>query len=326
MTQRTRGYWVDAPGRGSLRDVALPALTNGAVRVRASHTGISPGTERLVGHARVPAGLDAAMAVPGMHGSFALPVLYGYSFVGAVEAGEAIGRGTRVFTMQPHQEHAVVPATACIRLPDGVPSARATLFPNLETARNAVWDAAPTGDERVVVVGAGAVGLLVHYVLATEHRGPLVLVEADPARAAFARTLPWRPTVAAPEALARGDFAVALHASGGSAGLQLAIDAVGFEGRVLDLSWYGDRPVTLDLGSSFHHQRKALLATQVGSVAKAYRAGGHAARTAAVLAMLHDERLDALLAPPIPFASLPNFFDRLYRGEPVPPCPLVGFG
>lgn len=326
MTPGTRGYWVEACGRGAIRAVELAEPTGDSVLLRAIHSGISPGTERLVGCGRVPAGLDAAMAVPGMLGSFALPVLYGYAFVGAVERGDALAAGTRVFTMQPHQQHAVVPAARCVPLPDAVPSARAVLFANLETARNAVWDAMLAGTERVLVVGAGAVGLLVHHVLAAEHRGPIVLAEADTTRAAFAAALPWRPAVAAPADVSHGAFDVAVHASGSPAGLQLAIDAVGFEGRVVDLSWYGDRPVTLDLGSSFHHQRKALLASQVGAVARPFRAAGHAARTAAVLALLHDARLDALLAPAIPFASLPTFFHRLYRAEPVPPCPLVGYG
>jgi threonine dehydrogenase-like Zn-dependent dehydrogenase len=129
--------------------------------------------------------------------------------------------------------------------------------------------------------------------------------------------------VVAPDELPRGRCAVAFHASGTGSGLQLALDALGFEGRVIDLSWYGTQRVELDLGSNFHQQRLRLLGSQVGTIAPRHRAAGHPARTAAVLDLLADARLDALLAAPIPFAELPAWFARLYRGEPVPPCPLV---
>lgn len=323
MTRTTLGYWVEAAGRGALRPVALPDGGDGAVLLTATHGGISPGTERLVGLGRVPHACAAAMAVPGMQGSFALPVLYGYSLVGAVAAGSDAGR--RAFVMQPHQQLAVVPRSRLVWLPDEVPSPRATLFPNLETAWNAVADAELAPGERVAVVGAGAVGLLLAFVLAAQHRGDVVLVERDPQRRAFAAGLPWVTAALAPDAAERGGCAVAFHATGSGDGLQLAIDLVGLEGRVLDLAWYGDQPVTLRLGETFHHQRKRLVATQVGMLARAVRAAGPAARTAAVLALLLDPGLDRLPAAAVPFAALPQFFDRLYRGEATPPCPVVGY-
>lgn len=324
MPPLTRGYWVEAPGRGAVREVRLPAPGPDDVLLRTLVTGISPGTERLVGLGRVPATCDATMAVPGMQGSFALPILYGYSLVGEVVRGEHAGRVA--FTMHPHQEHAIVPALACVWLPADVPIPRATLFANLETAQNAVWDAAPVAGETIAVIGGGAVGLLVAFVLATTTATSCTLVEADRDRRAFAAALPWVRAAVAPDQLPRGAFACALHASGTGDGLQLAIDAVGFEGRAIDLSWYGDRPVTLHLGASFHHQRKVLRSSQVGTIAPSQRAAGRDARTAAVLQLLREPRLDALLATPVPFASLPDFATRLYRGGPTPPCPVVRFG
>ena len=46
-------------------------------------------------------------------------------------------------------------------VPDGVPALRAVLAANMETALNAVWDAAPGPADRIAVVGAGVVGALV---------------------------------------------------------------------------------------------------------------------------------------------------------------------
>ena len=73
------GYWVMAPGHGALCPTALPAPLPDDLVLRALCTGVSPGTERLVGLGRVPATMDSVMAVPGMQGSFALPLLYGFT-------------------------------------------------------------------------------------------------------------------------------------------------------------------------------------------------------------------------------------------------------
>jgi 2-desacetyl-2-hydroxyethyl bacteriochlorophyllide A dehydrogenase len=319
----TRAYWVEAAGRGALRSEPAREPGPGEVVLRAAFSGISPGTERLVGLGRVPAASAAAMACPGMSGSFALPVSYGYSLAGVVEGGPLHGRAAHV--MHPHHERAVVAGDRLVLLPDAVSTPRATLLPNLETALNATWDAELAGDEPVAVVGAGAVGLLVAFVLGATHRGAVTLVDADAERRRRAAELGWVRTVVAGEELPRDHFAVVFHASGSAAGLQLALDALGFEGRVLELSWYGDQPVTLELGGRFHWQRQRIVASQVGTIAPRHRAAGRAARTAAVLLLLADARLDALLDAPVPFDALPAFFAGLYRGEPVPPCPLVAY-
>lgn len=316
-------YWVEAPGRGALRRRELAAPGPGEVELAAQFSGISAGTERLVGRGRVPAELGLTMACQGMQGTFALPVLYGYSLCGTIVGGADAGR--RAFTMHPHQDRAIVARDRLVLLPDDVPTARATLLPNLETALNAVWDAELRPGEAIAVVGGGAIGLLSTFVLAMQHDGPCTLVEEAAERRAFAAQLPWLRDVVAPRELSPATRAVALHTTATSAGLQTAIDAVGFEGRVLELSWYGDEPVRLRLGGSFHHARKRIVGSQVGTIAPSHRAAGHAARTAAVLELLRDARLDALHGAPIPFAELPRFFARLYAGERTEPCPLVQY-
>lgn len=316
----TLGYWVDAPGRGAIRATPLPPLGPDDVELAAVCTGISPGTERLVGTGRVPADAEATMRVPGMQGTFALPVLYGYSFVGEIATGAE--RGRLVFTMHPHTQRARVARAACIDVPAGVPVPRATLFPNLETAQNAVWDAELGGDERVLVLGAGAVGLLVAHVLAHGHRGPVVVAERDVARRERAAQLPWVAAVADPAQLPTAGFDVVFHATGSAAGLQTAIDACAFEGRVLELSWYGDQPVALQLGGAFHWRRLRIVGSQVGTVAPRQRAAGRSARTAAVLALLADARLDALPTR-IPWSAASELFAALHRGAAVPTFPIL---
>lgn len=318
----TLGYWVEEPGRGALREVELPGP---GLHLDALCTGVSPGTERLVGLAKVPATLRASMACRGMQGSFALPLLYGYSFVGVAREGEHAGR--RAFVMRPHQQRVVVDDVGeLVWLPDEVPSPRATLFPNLETARNAVWDAQVARDDRVVVYGAGPVGLLCSYVLTRDHGGrPPLVVDRSPERRARAAALPWVDEVATPDGVPPGAFDRALHTTATGAGLQAAIDAVGFEGAVVELSWYGDEAVTLHLGGTFHSMRKRVLCSQVGAVAPSHRAAGHDGRRHAVLALLADPQLDALLEEPAPFARAPDVFAALYRSELATLCPYFTY-
>jgi threonine dehydrogenase-like Zn-dependent dehydrogenase len=320
----TLAFWVESPGKGSLRHGVLRSAGVDEHVVASEFSGISVGTERLVGLGLVPETCATAMTCRGMQGSFALPVCYGYSLVGRIDAGPFAGR--RVFTMHPHQDRVVVGNDHLISLPDQLASGpRATLLPNLETALNAVWDAELCGGERIAIVGGGAVGLLVAFVLHTRHGDGVVLVETDARRRQLAAALPWMGAVIAPDDVEHGRFDVVFHASASNAGLQLAIDAIGFEGRVIDLSWYGARSVMLQLGTSFHHQRKRLVASQVATIARSHRAAGRAARTMHVLGLLQDERLDALLGAPIPFAELPEFFARLCRGEVSEPCPVVAY-
>jgi NADPH:quinone reductase-like Zn-dependent oxidoreductase len=154
-----RAYWAVAPGQGALCPVDVPQAGPDEVAVRMRASGVSRGTERLVLQGRVPQSEHARMRCPFQEGEFPFPVKYGYCAVGVVEDG--VRAGQRVFVLHPHQERFVVPTSWAHQIPDAVPDARATLAANMETALNALWDAELAPDERVAVIGAGVVGLLV---------------------------------------------------------------------------------------------------------------------------------------------------------------------
>lgn len=236
-----QAYWVVRPGEGELRAEQLRARPRpGHSIVRAAFSAVSAGTERLVGLAQIPDACHTAMACRGMAGGFALPVKYGYALVGVGVAGALDGR--RVFVMHPHQDVIEIDDRDAVLIPEAVPLARATLFANLETAVNAVWDAGLAPTERALVIGAGAVGLLTALAAARLSGVAPTLAEADPDRAERAKGFHFVARVQRPAEVELGSFDVALHATGTAAGLQLAIDALGFEGRVVDLSWSGATP------------------------------------------------------------------------------------
>src|SRR5689334_15739929 len=259
-------FWLSAPGCGEIRPVTLPEPGEDDVAVRTLRSAVSRGTETLVFRGGVPPAQHDAMRAPFQEGDFPGPVKYGYLNVGAVEAGPPELRGRTVFCLYPHQTAYVVPAGAVTVVPDEVPPARAVLAGTVETAVNALWDAAPLVGDRVAVVGAGMVGCCVARLLARFPGVQVTLVDVDASRAEVAAALGAR--FARPEDAAGGRDLV-FHTSATAAGLQRALNLLGPEGTVIEMSWYGDAEVSVSLGGAFHVDRLAIRASQVGTVSPA---------------------------------------------------------
>jgi threonine dehydrogenase-like Zn-dependent dehydrogenase len=300
---QARAFWAVGPGVGAIRTEALGAVAPDHVRVRTIATGVSRGTEALVFAGLVPPSQWAGMRAPLMGGNFPFPVKYGYCAVGAAPDGG------RVFVLHPHQDVFDAPASMCIPVPDALPSDRAVLAANMETAVNIVWDAAPLPGERILVVGAGVVGLCVASLLARIPGTVVTVVDTDPAREHLALRFGCR--FAAPTD-APGEQELIVHASASEAGLHLALDRASFEGRIVEASWFGDRAPSVPLGEAFHARRLRLIASQVGAVAPAMRGRRtYAQRLALALDLLADPAYDLLLDGPTRFETLPDAMPRI---------------
>jgi NADPH:quinone reductase-like Zn-dependent oxidoreductase len=304
MSEYSLSYWVAAPGRGEIRREPLAAPAADELIVQALFSGVSRGTESLVFQGAVPVSEHARMRAPFQQGDFPAPVKYGYCMVGRVLQGPAELQGREVFCLHPHQDRFVIPRSAATLLPADVPAGRAVLAANLETALNALWDGGVLPGDRVTVVGAGSVGCLTAWLAARMPGCEVQLVDSNPHRAAVAGQLGVR--FALPDA-AQGEADLVLHASGTGAGMALALRLAGFESTVVELSWYGNRPVSLALGESFHSQRLTIRSSQVGAVAIARRARRTlSSRLQLALSLLGDARLDALINSESRFADLPQ--------------------
>ena len=293
------------------------------VLVRTLWSGISRGTETLIFRGGVPASEYASMRAPFQDGDFPGPVKYGYLNVGVVEEGPANLAGRTVFCLYPHQTVYVVPAHAVTVIPDGVPPARAVLAGTVETAVNALWDAAPLLGDRIAVVGAGMVGCCVARLLAGIPGVRVTLVDVDDGRADVAAAL--GVEFASPDT-ATGDRDLVIHASASASGLQCSLNLLADEGNVIDVSWYGDAPVTLQLGGAFHSRRLAVRASQVGRVAPARRDRHSTAdRLALALELLRDPAFDVVLTGSSRFEELPDVVARLASGELRALCHTISY-
>ena len=323
MTGDARAFWLASPGKGEIRPEPVPRPTRDEVLVRTLHSAVSRGTETLVFRGAVPANQYDAMRAPYQEGDFPAPVKYGYLNVGVVEQGPPHLRGRTVFCLYPHQTAYVVPATAVTVVPDGVPPGRAVLAGTVETAVNALWDAAPLVGDRIAVVGGGMVGCSVAGVLARFPGARVQLVDANPDRAAVAAAL--GVDFALP-ADATGDCDVVFHASATSAGLTRALELLAPDATVVELSWYGDRRVSVPLGEFFHSRRLVVKSSQVGGIAPARRGRrSYADRLAIALDLLKDPAFEALITGECDFDELPDVMPRLASGDLPALCHRVNY-
>ncbi|MEU2778634.1 zinc-binding alcohol dehydrogenase [Streptomyces sp. NPDC007162] len=323
MNRSARAFWLRSPGHGELRDLTLAAPSEDEVLVRALYSAVSRGTETLVFRGGVPESQRAVMRAPFQEGEFPGPVKYGYLSVGIVEEGPDPLIGRTVFCLYPHQTRYVVPVSAVTVVPEHVPPARAVLAGTIETAVNALWDAAPLVGDRIAVIGGGMVGCSVAALLARFPGVRLQLVDADPARARTAEAL--GVGFAAPED-ALGDCDLVVHASATEQGLTRALELLAPEGTVLELSWYGDRRVALPLGEAFHSRRLTVRSSQVGTVSPRRAGRSYADRLALALDLLADPALDALITGESAFEELPEVLPRLASGEIPALCHRVRYG
>ena len=267
------------PCQAELRAETLPSPPAGQMLVKTSVSAISSGTEMLIYRGQFPGGLLVDESIPVLQGDFHYPLCYGYAAVGSViELGQGLSLdwlGRPVFSFQPHTSYFLASPETAFPLPEGLSAEAACFLPNMETAVNFVQDGAPLLGENVLIFGQGIVGLLTAALLT---QFPLqILVTADNYSCRRAASLALGVTASldphAPDFLERlrallpAGADLTYELSGAPATLNDAIAATMYTGRVVIGSWYGSKPVQLDLGGAFHRSRIRLISSQVSSLA-----------------------------------------------------------
>jgi NADPH:quinone reductase-like Zn-dependent oxidoreductase len=298
--------WFEAKARCALRTAALPPRQEGELTVRALFSGISRGTEALVFNGQVPESEFERMRAPYQDGDMPFPVKYGYAAVGIVEEGPAEIRGRAIFALHPHQDRFRIRTDDARLLPERLPAERAVLAANMETALNIVWDAGIMPGDRVAVYGAGVVGLLTAYIASRIAATDTAVCDTSPARRPVAEALGLSFCVPAdvPQ-----NCDVLINASASPAALESALDHAGFEARIVEASWYGEKRAEIPLGRAFHARRLSIISSQVGAIAANRRARwDYARRMSKALELLCDDRLDALISGETPFSSIADAY------------------
>ena len=244
---------------------------------------ISAGTEMLVFRGQFPADLPVDETIPALAGRFRYPLAYGYSCVGEVVAAGAgtdpewIGR--RVFAFHPHESHFCAAPEHLFPLPDGLDDEDAVFLASMETAVNLVMDGRPVIGERVVVWGQGVIGLLTTALLAQFPLQRLVAVDRLASRRQASDEMGAHMSLSGdepdltdrigdPQSADAGTQAdLIFELSGNPEGLDAALVCAGFDTRIVVGSWYGSKPVSIDLGGRFHRDRITIKSSQVSTLA-----------------------------------------------------------
>jgi len=311
--QQPTALWHLSDKRSEIRPIPSVLSIQGDCEVKAMYSLVSTGTERLVACGRVPGNLHESMQVPYMEGSFSFPVKYGYSLVGEVIDGPENLKRKIVHLLHPHQDYCVVLAKDAFVVPREVTPQRATLASNLETALNAIWDSGVSAGDKVMVVGFGIIGSLVARLLSLLPAVQVVVADIDQNRINSAERMGF--STAQAEDLG-ADFDLAFHCSSQETGLQTCIDKTGPEGKIIELSWYGNKAVTVNLGGTFHSQRKSIISSQVSAIpaSKQARWNFHR-RKQVVFELLKNPAFDQHIAATIGFRELPALFDKIRKGQ-----------
>lgn len=325
--------WFTAPRTVAVRRETAPPPAAGEVRVAAIASLISHGTERLVYRGEVDPALP--LDLPTLSGSFAFPIKYGYAIAGRViDVGPGVDGltiGDAVAALHPHQSVFTVPAHLVKRLPANLDPALGGFYANVETALTICHDAAPRLGETAAVLGQGVVGLLVTQLL-LRAGARVIAIDPDPYRRALAErfgaiTLAHADPAAIAELTGGRGADIAIEVSGASAALQQAIDTVAVEGMVIVASWYGQKPVTLTLGSHFHRGRVRVRSSQVGRLApETLPRWDYARRTATVMELLPQLRLAELVSHRFPIAQAATAYALLDLAPPGMVQVMVEYG
>jgi 2-desacetyl-2-hydroxyethyl bacteriochlorophyllide A dehydrogenase len=275
------------PRRIELVEEAVDGPAPGQALVRTLASAISAGTELLAFRGELPQDLALDDTLGALRrGTFAYPFCYGYASVGEVRAvGSGVDvalTGRRVFGFVPHATQFLAPVADLVVVPDGLDAEPAALLAHMETAVNLILDGAPLYGEKVLVVGAGTVGLLTIALLARFPLAVLAVSEPLPLRMQAARALARRELPAGGDeirrALGQNGADLVYELSGNPAALDGAMAAAGQEARVVVGSWYGNKRAGVDLGGPFHRGRLRLVSSQVSHIGAALSARWDRAR------------------------------------------------
>ncbi|ELZ34339.1 zinc-dependent alcohol dehydrogenase [Halorubrum distributum] len=290
---------------------------------------ISAGTELLVYRDQTPDGLPADETLDALDGDLSYPLQYGYAASGVVsEVGADVDPdwvGRSVFSFVPHQTSFRTTPDSVVALPPGTAPAVGSLLPSVETATNIVLDAAPRLGERVVVFGAGVIGLCVTRLLAAFPLESLVVVDPVERRRALAAAFGADRTTT-PAALDDGaggggsdaaldDADLAVELSGQPSALDDALGVVGYDARIVVGSWYGTKREPIGLGGRFHRDRIDIVSSQVSTISPELRGRwDRDRRMDAALERLDRIPADELITHRIPFERAAEAYQLLDSG------------
>ena len=260
---KTKSYWVDKKNKGYFKSGKISSINSGELIVKTLFSGISYGTEKLVHSGKVPNSQKNLMKCPYQEGDFGNDIKYGYINVGKVVDGDKSYLGSNIFSLYPHQDFYKIPYNEVLIIPDKIPLTRCLLIPNLETAINAIWDTLPSAGDRILVIGAGIVGLLTAYLINKIPGVNLFIVDKDSSKSKIAKKLGIKFLDTIPK---KFNARFIYECTGDHRVLNSIRNNITVNSTICVLSWYGDKKSEIALGENFFSKRAKLIMSQVSKI------------------------------------------------------------
>lgn len=280
------------------------------ILVKSHYSLISLGTERLLTSQQLSKETANKMRVPYMKGDFGKDFTYGYSVVGEVIEGPSSLKNKLVHVMHPHQNVLAVKQKDVSILPDGLDPKVSSLASNMETAINAIWDSQIQIGDSILVIGYGIIGALISR-LAQKVTGVDVTILEQEEHKKMVASNAGHLTFSQDQS----NFDVVFNTSSSEDMLQKAIKLTRQEGKIIEVSWYGERKINIMLGADFHYGRKQIICSQVSEIPHQKQpVWNHKKRKCLVLKLLKELNPIDLIELEVPFTTTPVFFEKLRKG------------
>lgn len=306
-TYKAKSFWVKGKRKGYFKSEVLEQPSKNEVVIKTIYTGISMGTEKLVFDGNIPLSQRKLMRCPFQVGDFNDDVKYGYINVGKVVDGPKSLLKKSVFSLFPHQDIFKLSINDLTMIPKNIPLKRSLLIPNLETAINAIWDTLPTPGDRIIVLGAGVVGLLTANILNKIPGINLIIVDSNNKKEDVCKKLGLSFEKSIPRSF---EADIIYECTGNSSVLNSLKKNICYDSLICILSWYGDKKSSLNLGEEFFSKRAKIILSQVSKISPNRSHMNHSSRRQLAMNLLRDSKLDNLIEKSeIMFTKLGKFLN-----------------
>jgi alcohol dehydrogenase len=308
---KCRSLLLTAPRRLSWEEIDVPDLQDNDVLIQTQVGAISIGSE-----------LPNYMGTARHSDPFAFPMMTGYENMGTIlKCGSTVTLlhpGDRVVAFYGHRTCWVTNAERVIAVPSAVSDAQALLVILTCDVAKGIRKLAPTPEQRVVITGAGAIGLLTLAMLRAYGVQTIDMVEPVAHRREVAYQLGaahvWTPDVFAQT---ENRYPIGLECSSNNAAFTLLQEHMDEGGRICILADGNLEP--LSLTSAFHERELTIVASSDGWDYQAHGAWYFpwVQTTGLPIEHLFEETVSA--------ETLPETFERLATQSPRPLKVLVDY-
>tara|TARA_B100001778_G_C18562745_1_gene618569 strand:- start:526 stop:1518 length:993 start_codon:yes stop_codon:yes gene_type:complete len=317
-------FWVKKRNTSFIKRHTLSIPQKNQALIETIYSGISYGTEKIVYTGSVPKSQRNLMKCPFQEGEFGGTVKYGYMNVGKVIEGSRKYKNQYVYTLFPHQTKFILDEKDLTVIPPSIPIKRCLLTANMETAINAMWDTLPSCGDKVVIIGAGIVGLLMAYVLKRIPGIEILLIDQDAKKKKMARLFDLHYYKTIPEKYKAN---IIYECSGNPSVIDLLSPHLREEATICILSWYGNAISKVKFGEEFLSKRAKIIFSQVSKIShNRSKYWTNTERKNLAISLLDDDKLDYLIEKDmIDFKHLPKFFSNILEEKNFY-CKVVDYG